>query len=129
MIVLNHEIRDISEAIMSKIIRMYEGKAIQTVDINYVCITSPCSNHSLISLFVYWNLLIQNVYTTNLRCIIVDDNISNSTSDIYLKLISKIKDSKIENFMDRDIIEITDPDTYSDNNINKSKNKIIISFL
>lgn len=121
MIVLNNEVYDISKAIMSKITRLYDGKAIPSIDINYICITSPCSNHPLISLFLYWNLLIQNVYTTDFKCVIIDP-LLNSVNDNYSELLSKIKDSRIDNFMDKDIFEIIIPDLEHSKNIHNTNN-------
>lgn len=121
---------DASLSMKNHITRLYAGKALPSTDKNLVCVLSPCTDVSLASLCMYLELLKQNVYNTDIKCVIVSPSFTGinegEPSEYFSNLLTEIRESAIghlrsaigylrsaEAYMDRDIIEVVDVNAYS----------------
>jgi hypothetical protein len=129
MITISSDICQASVSTTKYITRLYNGKALPEVGKNLICLLSPCTNVSVTSLCTYWELLKQNAFSTDIKCVIVTDESSDinndiSISDVYSNLISDIRDSN-DNFMEQDIIEVIDLNKYLEKTTIKKRSTTI----
>ncbi|VBB17697.1 hypothetical protein YASMINEVIRUS_160 [Yasminevirus sp. GU-2018] len=107
MITFSREFYDVPKSVAKKIDRLYNGKAIPNTNKVHVCNVSSCTDTNLMSLCVYWNMMVQNTYSKDFRCIIVSsDTNSESPADTLIQSIDSVSSS--EGFFDRDVTEVID---------------------
>jgi len=144
MLSVNNVNSDSIEASLSTIkyiTRLYAGKALPNVGKNLVCLLNPCTNVAVASLCMYWELLKQNAFSSDIKCVIVDsDSLSDSLEDnqslseIYYDLISDMKShdnsnsnsNSNETCINHNMIEVVDSNLYSNKSVKniKSANSI-----
>lgn len=115
MITINNDSINVSKSLEKYISCLHLGKALPAIGKNLVCVLSPCVDNSITSLCIYHELLNQNAYNPDIKCVIVsDDIITNSTiMTVYNNLIDSIQ-SSTDLFKNMDMIELIDPNNFLD---------------
>jgi hypothetical protein len=121
MITITPELCDISDKLLSRITRVYDGIVIPTTGINYVSVVSPLLNVKLASLYTYGKLLRQNVYNTNFKTMIITSNVKNYNQS-YKDVAEHIPD-----IFNKDKVNIITLDDLLKNNTNIAKKSINVA--